>query len=74
MYKIKIIYGEAASRYAVDYGEKKAIAKIKKGTLDGMVRTYDFDTEHDLKLLDQALGDFDGWMGWYVCDDASDEK
>lgn len=71
-HKITIIFGETASDYACDYGEKKAIAKIKKGELDGMVRTYELDTEHDVKVLDQALGDFDGWMGWWVCEKTYD--
>ena len=66
---VKIIFGESASRYASDYGEKKAIAKLKKGTLEGDYRIYIMDTKRDADLLLKALGDFDGWNGWWVCEE-----
>ena len=68
-HKITIILGEVASDCAAYEGEKKAINKIKMGTLDGMVRTYEMDTERDLKVLYQALVDFDGWYGYWICDE-----
>lgn len=67
-HKVTIIFGEAASRYACDYGEKRAIVRINKGLLEGNVRTYELDTADDLRVLLTALGDFDGWNGWWVCD------
>lgn len=66
-HKITIIFGESASDYAADYGEKRAIVRINKGLLEGDVQTYELDTENDLKVLLTALGDFDGWNGWLVC-------
>lgn len=71
---LKIIFGESASRYACDYGEKKAIAKLKKGTLEGDYRIYIMDTQRDADLLLQALGDFDGWNGWWLCEENETEK
>ena len=71
-HKVTIIFGERASDYACDYGEEKAIARINKGKLEGMVCTYELDTADDLKVLLEALGDFDGWNGWWVCDDNHD--
>lgn len=66
-HKVTIIFGESASDYAADYGEKKAIARINKGKLEGSVCTYELDTAHDLEVLIEALSDFDGWMGWWIC-------
>lgn len=71
-HKITIIFGERASDYACDYGEEKAIARINKGKLEGMVCIYELDTADDLKVLLTALGDFDGWNGWWVCNDNHD--
>ena len=71
-HKITIIFGERASDYACDYGEEKAIARINKEKLEGMVCTYELDTADDLKVLLTALGDFDGWNGWWVCNDNHD--
>ena len=65
--KIKIIFGEQATDYAADYGEKKALAKLKKGELSGEIREYELDTVNDEQVLIQALADFDGWMGYWVC-------
>ena len=66
-HKVTIIFGERASDYAAEYGEQKAINRIKKGKLEGSVCTYELDTVHDLEVLIEALGDFDGWMGYWVC-------
>lgn len=67
-YKVVVIYGKSVSRHALDYGFKATKRKILTHDIEGDVKTYEFDTENDARMVDTILGDYDGWIGFYVND------
>lgn len=62
---LKVVYGEAASRFASDNSFDETVKQIEAGDLDGSYATYEFDTEKDRNLFIEALQTHDGWLGNY---------
>lgn len=67
-HKLTVLFGESLSDYAADYGCRKAKKKLRNGDIEGDIETYSLDTMNDVQELVRALGDFDGWMGYYLDD------
>ena len=61
-FKFTVVFGKEACNYADEHGVKKTVKAFNSGELnEGMYRTYEMDTEEDVKQLLQALDDAWGW-------------
>lgn len=60
-FKVTVIYGTEASEYADGHTVKGTIRAIKSGKVFGDYKTYEMDTEEDLRTLLYALEDSNGW-------------
>ena len=62
---LSVVFGETASKVAMEKGIKSARRALSKGTLEGASDTYRFSTEKDRRTAIRMLNDADGWMGAY---------
>lgn len=60
-FKATVIYGTEASEYADGHTVKGAIRAIKSWKVFGDYKTYEMDTEEDLRTLLYSLEDANGW-------------
>lgn len=63
-FKFTVVFGKEACNYVDEHGVKATVEALETGeleALDGMWRTYEMDTEEDVKQLLQALDDAWGW-------------
>ena len=61
-YKLTVIYGTEACREYDEHSLNTVKRKICRGDIDGDVKSYVFDTMHDVNIACQMLLDDDGWM------------
>ena len=75
-WKITVIYGKEASRYADENGVPETVKALDSGELpEGMHATYELDTEADAYQLLSAIGDAWGWdESWYDIELGEDGK
>ena len=66
IYRLDVIFGDSATRYADEYGPEKAIERIKAGKIEGDHRTVYFDTKADMEKAAELLTLADGCGDNYI--------
>jgi len=60
-YKLTVIYGTEACDEYDEHTLDTVKRKIRNGDISGDVKSYVFDTMHDVNIATQMLLDDDGW-------------
>ena len=60
-FRLDCIFGSEACDYADEHGLAAARRKVLSDDLFGAAHQYTFDTEHDRRLAEEILCDYDGW-------------